>query len=464
MQAAFAAQRRAFEAERSPALAVRLDRLRRLEALTTLHERDIARAISADFGSRSAHETTLGETLVALAAIRHARRHLRRWMKPRRARTRFYFRPGYGRIVRQPLGVAGIVSPWNYAFQLAMCPAAAALAAGNRVMIKPSEVTPRFSELLAAIVEKQFAPDEITVVTGDRSVAQTFVRLPFDHLLFTGSTEVGRDVAIAAAANLTPVTLELGGKSPAIVDGDVRLDAVARRLMTGKLFNAGQTCVAPDYALVRDDCIEPLLRELRASVAAIYPTLAANTDYTSIVDDRHYARVQAIIEDARAKGARVMEINPAGEPLTRQARKIAPTVLVGVDEGMRAMQEEIFGPVLPIVGFERIEDAIAYVNRRPRPLALYFFGDSAAHRDRVLSETVSGGVTVNGTLWHYVQEDMPFGGVGKSGYGAYHGEAGFRTFSNEKAVFYEPWWSGLGVLRPPYGRRVERVIALLRRL
>ena len=463
LEAAFAGQRRAFEADRFPVLASRLDRLRRLAELTGRHEAAVADAISHDFGHRSVHETAFAEIFVAAAAIGHARRHLHHWMRPSRAQIAFYFRPGYGRVMRQPLGVIGIISPWNYPFQLAICPAAAALAAGNRVMLKPSEQTPQFSALLATIVAEHFDAEEMIVITGDAEVGKAFARLPFDHLLFTGSTAVGREVALAAARNLTPVTLELGGKSPAIVDADARLPHVAERIVIGKLLNAGQTCIAPDYALVPHDRVPAFCDAIAAAVRSTYPTLAANPDYTSIVSERRYRRLVELVADAREKGAHVTEINPAGETLPPEERKLAPVLVVNARDDMDVMREEIFGPVLPVVGYRDLEEAIAYVNARPRPLSLYYFGETAARRDRVLGQTIAGGVTVNDTLWHYVQEDMPFGGVGASGHGVYHGEHGFRTFSKEKPVFTQRPLSALGVLQPPYGKRLERVLRLLRR-
>lgn len=464
LDTAFLRQQRAFAADGPPDLAIRLDRIDRLTTLTERHERDIALAIAADFGSRSHHETVLAEIVVTLAGLRHARRRLARWMRTRRTRTAVHFWPGYARIMRQPLGVVGVVSPWNYPYQLAMCPALAALAAGNRVMLKPSEATPRFSMLLAEMVATYFAPAEMTVMVGDADVGRAFVHLPFDHLLFTGSTAAGREVAAAAARNLTPVTLELGGKSPVLVDADVDLGMVAGRLAAGKLLNAGQSCIAPDYALVPEPDVTAFCEAMRGAVVARYPTLADNADYTSIVNERQYRRLCRLLEDARARGAHVIEINPAGEPLPASRRKCPPTLLAGVDDQMAIMQEEVFGPILPIVAYRHLDEAIAYVNRRPRPLALYYFGTNVAHRDRVLRETTSGGVTVNDTLWHYVQEDLPFGGVGASGYGAYHGERGFLTFSKEKPVFVQRKISALRMLCPPYGARMEWLLTVLKRM
>lgn len=460
----FDTQREAFARDSYPARTVRLDRLDRLRALVTDNEDAIAEAISGDFGQRSRHETALAETVMVLAALSHARKHLARWMKTRRVATSFHSLPGASRITPQPVGVVGIVSPWNYPLQLALAPAVAALAAGNRVLLKPSELTPRFSGLLAQLVERHFAADELAVVNGDADVGRQFVSLPFDHLFFTGSTAVGRQVALAAAPNLTPVTLELGGKSPAILDAGCDLVDAAGRIAAGKLLNAGQTCIAPDYVLVDSAQVQAFAQAFEQATRRMYPTLERNPDYTSIVNARHLDRLQALVEDARANGARVLAIDPGGEPAARELRKMRPTVLLDVTPAMAVMQEEIFGPVLPVLGYDTLDEAIAFVNQRPRPLALYWFGKDRGNRDRVLRETISGGVTVNDVLLHIAQENLPFGGVGASGNGAYHGACGFHTFSKDKPVFEQSRWSATALLRPPYGRRADRILRMLKRL
>jgi coniferyl-aldehyde dehydrogenase len=464
LQALFALQQQAFAAQSFPPEAVRLDRLARLKRLVEEHEYQIAEAISADFGNRSHHETVIGEVIIVLAAVAHARRHLRRWMKQRRVRTSFHSLPGSSSILPQPLGVAGIVSPWNYPLQLALVPAVAALAAGNRVMLKPSELTPRFSLLMADLVARHFSVDEFTVVTGDADTGRAFVRLPFNHLFFTGSTAVGRQVALAAAANLTPVTLELGGKSPAIIDDSADLLDTARKLAAGKLFNAGQTCIAPDYALVPAARVQDFVQAYTQAALEMYPSLEGNADYTSIVNERHFARLQALADDARSRGAQVQIINPGGAPDDPAGRKMRPAILVGVDDSMAVMREEIFGPLLPVMGYGTVDEAIAFVNARARPLALYWFGRNRGNQERVLRETVSGGVTVNDVLLHIAQENLPFGGVGDSGSGAYHGEYGFRVFSKEKPVFEQSRLSGTWLLRPPYGKLVNSLIRTIKRL
>ena len=462
LQRLFATQREAYAAERDPALAARRDRLDRLAALIDSSEAEIVTAIAADFGARPAQETRLAELFIVMAGIRHARRHLRRWMRPRRVATPLYLWPGSSRVVPQPLGVVGVISPWNYPVQLALLPAVAALAAGNRVLLKPSELTPATSALLARLVQERFAADEFAVVNGGADLGQAFARQPFDHLFFTGSTAVGRKIALAAAENLTPVTLELGGKSPALVHADADLAVLAPRLATGKLLNAGQTCIAPDYVLAPADRVDALAEAIGASVAKLYPMLGANPDYASIVNDRHYARLVALIDDAERKGARIIRINPGNELLPERPRKLAPTIMIGVRGDMEVMHEEIFGPILPIESYATLDEAIAKINARPRPLAMYAFGGDARARDRVLRETLAGGMTMDDTLWHFSSEELPFGGVGASGIGAYHGERGFRTFSHEKAVFTQPRFALTWMLRPPYGRLFEIVLRVLK--
>lgn len=464
LYAVLESQRSAFDQDRNPSLAKRLDRLARLAAMGENNAARIIEAISADFGHRSPHETQMAELVFVLSSIRHAERHLKGWMRARRMPTALQYRPGRNRLLRQPLGVVGIVAPWNYPYQLALAPAVAAIAAGNRVMIKPSELTPRFAELLQRMVAEAFAEDELAVVTGDARTGQTFSELPFDHLFFTGSTAVGRMVAQAAARNLTPVTLELGGKSPAILDPTSDLAVVAPRLAFGKLLNAGQTCIAPDYAFVPKERIDAFVAHMQRAVARMYPSLAANPDYSSIVSERHFSRLQGLLEDAEAKGARIVTINPAAETFDPARRKQPPVLVLGATAEMRLMQEEIFGPILPVLGYERIEEVIAYINRHDRPLALYWFGSDNANREQVLARTISGGVTLNDCIWHIAQEDQPFGGVGASGTGSYHGEWGFRTFSKEKPVFIQPRLNSMFLMYPPFGKAFASVLALLKRI
>jgi coniferyl-aldehyde dehydrogenase len=456
-------QRSAFEAERYPGVATRRDRLERLRRIVTQDESRFVAAIERDFGHRSAHETRLAELYIVGAEARHAIRRLSRWMKPRRVATPWHLLPASARIMHQPVGVVGIISPWNYPVQLALAPAVAAIAAGNRVMLKPSELTPATSSLLAELVSASFREDEFAVVEGDADIGQAFSALAFDHLFFTGSTAVGRKVAQAAAANLTPVTLELGGKSPAVFDATADFASSVPRLMVGKLLNAGQTCIAPDYALVPAARLDEFIAAATATVHDLYPQVSTNPDYTSIVNARHFARLTGLLDDARSKGARIMPLGEAGARTDTTPRRLVPTLVAGVTDDMAIMREEIFGPLLPIETYSTPDDAIAKINARPHPLALYWFGADRRHCERMLRQTLAGGVTVNDTLWHFAHEGLPFGGVGASGSGQYHGEHGFVTFSKAKPVYAQSRFAPTRLLYPPYGRVFERVLALLKR-
>ena len=460
----FAAQRAAFARERYPDYQARRDRLQRLLRIVTDDEAALCAAVTRDFGHRSTQETRLAELYIVSSGVRHALRHLQVWMRPQRVATPIQLLPGRSRILRQPKGVAGIISPWNYPVQLALAPAIGALAAGNRVLLKPSELTPATSALLQERVARLFREDEFAVVTGDAEIGAAFARLPFDHLFFTGSTAVGRHIAHAAAENLTPVTLELGGKSPALIDADADLGLTAPRLAVGKLLNAGQTCIAPDYALVPETSLERFVTAMRDAVSRLYPSFADNPDYTSILNDRHHARLTALLDDARALGARIVPLGPPNEFPEPGSRKLEPRLVVGATPDMKIMQEEIFGPLLPVETYATFDEAIARLNARPHPLAFYYFGSSAARRERVLRDTLAGGVTVNDTLWHFAHEGLPFGGVGASGIGAYHGERSFLTFTHEKAVFRQPRAAAAKLLYPPYGKTFDKVLALLKRL
>jgi len=460
----FDAQREAFACERYPTIAVRRDRLARLKDVVTKSEARFVAAIDEDFGGRSSHETRLAELYIVAAEIADAQRHLARWMRAERVATPIHLKPARARIERQPVGVVGVISPWNYPVQLALSPVAGALAAGNRVMLKPSELTPATSGLLQELAAQAFASDEFAVVPGDASTGKAFAGMPFDHLFFTGSTAVGRAVARAAAENLTPVTLELGGKSPALIAPDADMRLAAPRLMAGKLLNAGQTCIAPDYALVPEGTQAAFARDVERAAAALYPSYVANDDYTAIVSERHHARLAALLEDARARGASVVEINPRNESPQRGSRKMLPALVLGANDTMAVMREEIFGPILPIETYASMEDAVAKINARPHPLAFYYFGRDGASAGKILAETIAGGVTVNDTLWHFVHKNLPFGGVGASGMGAYHGEASFLAFTHRKPVFVQPRLAAARLLYPPYGATYEKVLALLKRL
>ncbi len=461
LQALFSAQHIASRQHIDVPLDVRRHRLLTLKAMIDDHGAALAKAVQADFGVRSLQLTEIADLFVLRSLLSHTLKALPKWMKPQKVSTPIYLQPASAYLQRQPLGVVGVVSPWNYPVQLALGPVITALAAGNRVMLKPSELTPATSALMAELIDKAFAPDEVCVVLGDGELAAEFSSLPFDHLFFTGSTAVGRIVAKAAAANLTPTTLELGGKSPCIIDASCDLDAAAIKIAHGKLLNAGQTCIAPDYVLLPKGKEAAFGHAFAQAVAKLFPTIAGNPDYAAIISPRHQARLQSMLAAAEAGGAKLQIINTGGE--ATEHRQMPPVLAFDVPADAQLMQEEIFGPILPVLPYESLNDAIEYVNARPRPLALYWFGTDHAARDKVLSQTVSGGVTVNDTLMHIAHENLPFGGVGESGWGSYHGEAGFLRLSMQKPVLVQSKWARGDLFYPPYGHRFDQVMGLLKR-
>jgi len=468
----FEAQHQASRSQVEVPLLVRRERLLRIRKMLDEHGAVLAAAVQADFGMRSPRLTEVADFFVLRNLLNQCLRKLSRWMRPQRVHTPLYLRPARARIERQPLGVVGVISPWNYPVQLALAPAITALAAGNRVMLKPSELTPHTSAQLAALVDQFFSPDEFCVVQGDASIATQFSGLPFDHLVFTGSTAVGRRVAQAAAVHLTPTTLELGGKSPCLIAQDCDLADAALKIAHGKLLNAGQTCIAPDYVLLPRGREQAFAQAYRAAVARLYPTIIGNPDYASILTKRHLARLRQMLRQAQSLGARVDVMGPAqAQPGEAAAslwsdaaeRQMPPALVFGATSEMQLMQEEIFGPILPVITYERLDDVVAALNAGPRPLALYWFGSDENVRDGILRRTVSGGVTVNDTLMHIAHDNLPFGGVGDSGWGAYHGEQGFLRFSHQKSVLLQSRWSMGALFYPPYGPRLDRVMGLLRR-
>jgi coniferyl-aldehyde dehydrogenase len=458
----FEAQRRAYRSTGSPDYALRRDRLQRLLRVIEDNEEALVDAMRLDFGHRSPVESRMLDIALTMGDIRQDIRRLKGWMSPRRVATPLHMRPARSRIIPQPLGVVGVIGPWNFPVYTAIPPVAAAIAAGNRVMLKPSELTPRTSALLADAISKVFAEDELAVIIGGIDVARAFSSLPFDHLFFTGSTAVGREVAKAAALNLTPVTLELGGKSPCVVTPSADVALVATKIVYGKLINAGQACIAPDYVLLPRGSEQAFAQAAQAAAAKHYPTLADNPDFTAVFSAGHYARLEALVRDAEEQGAQVTRVNPANEALDPEKRKMPLTLIAGATGAMRVMQSEVFGPLLPVVSYDELSDAIAFVNERDRPLALYAFG-KAADCDRVLRETVSGGATVNDVLWHVANEKLPFGGVGPSGMGAYHGQAGFDTFSHHKSVLYQPAFNAIPLFYPPYGKTMAFIVNVLKK-
>ena len=459
--AQYAASRRDIEVP----LSVRRDRLLRMKALIENNSSALAQAVQADFGVRSAQLTEVADLLVLRSLLSHTLKCLPKWVKPVKVSTPIYLQPARAFLQRQPLGVVGVVSPWNYPVQLALGPIITALSAGNRVMLKPSELTPKTSALMAELIGQTFAPDEVCVVQGngvnDAAVAAEFTSLPFDHLFFTGSTAVGRLVAKAAAANLTPTTLELGGKSPCIIDASCDMKSAAIKIAHGKLLNAGQTCIAPDYVLLPKGQEAAFGHAFTQAVAQLFPTIAGNPDYAAIISPRHHERLQAMLAAAQAGGARVQTIDTGGAATPH--RQMAPVIVFDVPPDAKLMHEEIFGPVLPVVPYDSVDQAIEYINARPRPLALYWFGEDTAVRDTVLARTVSGGVSINDTLMHIAHENLPFGGIGESGRGSYHGEAGFLRLTMQKPVLVQSKWARGDLFYPPYGKQFDQIMGLLKR-
>ena len=452
----FAAQRAAYAANPMPAAEQRQQWLKALRELLSDERQALIDAISADFSHRSADETLLAELMPSLHGIHYASRHLKGWMKSSRRKVGMAFQPASAKVVYQPLGVVGIIVPWNYPLYLAIGPLVGALAAGNRVMLKLSESTPATGQLLKTLLGRIFPEDLVCVVLGEADIGVAFSRLRFDHLLFTGATSIGKHVMRAAAENLTPVTLELGGKSPAIVSRDVPLKDAAERIAFGKTLNAGQTCVAPDYVLVPQDRVGAFVEAYRQVVNNFYPTLADNPDYTAIINERQLARLNGYVSDATSKGALLIPLFEHG-----QGRRMPHSLLLNVTDEMTVMQDEIFGPLLPIVPYQDLDQAFAYINQRPRPLALYYFGYDKREQDRVLHETHSGGVCLNDTLLHVAQDDMPFGGIGPSGMGHYHGHEGFLTFSKAKGVLIKQRFNAAKLIYPPYGKSIQKLIQKL---
>jgi coniferyl-aldehyde dehydrogenase len=454
----FEEQRQARAREPFPAWPERRARLQKLRDLVLAHEAEIAAAIDADFAGRPRFDTRLIEVFPSLEEIKSALRHGARWMAPRRAATSKWFLPARSQILPQPLGVVGIIVPWNYPLFLALGPLAAALAAGNRAMIKMSEFTPEFSALFARLIADRFPASEVAVVNGGPEMAAAFAALPFDHLLFTGSTAVGRKVMAAAAANLTPVTLELGGKSPAVVTPGYPLAHAAERIVVGKLINGGQTCIAPDYVLLPRPSVAGFVEQARAVARRMHAQGLADPGFCSIVNDRQYGRLRDWIEAARARGARIEPLFE-GAAHDDAAHRLAPCVVLDAPGDCALMQDEIFGPILPVVAYDSVDEAIEYIDSRPRPLALYWFDQDRRRAEDALRRTTAGGVTVNDTLLHIAQDSLPFGGVGPSGMGHYHGRWGFETFSKLKPVLWQSGLNAVGLFTPPVGERARAMLA-----
>lgn len=452
----------AYTADPNPSLEVRLERIGRIEKMIALNEEKICKALEADFGVRNPIESRLTEFQMIYQACKHTRKHLKEWLKPQLVETPGFLGSSHAWTQMQSIGVVGIMSPWNYPVQLAIVPAIAAFAAGNRVWLKPSERSSRTSGFLASLIQEYFHPCEFCVTTGGTELAESFAALPFDHLFFTGSENIGKKVMRAAADHLTPVTLELGGKSPAIVDSSANLKDAAASIVYGKLINSGQTCIAPDYVLIKENDAKTFIAELQK---ASQKQFSNPQEFTNAIDEQQLARWHHLVQDAQNRGAKVI-------PLLDQAEyseeKFMPVALENVVADSLIMQEEIFGPILPIISVKNADEAIEYVNTRPKPLALYWFGKDKKVLRKVLDNTRSGGVTINDTLLHAAVEDLPFGGIGASGMGAYHGKTGFETFSHRKSILEVRGLLGLNIfrgtklMRPPYGKRVQGLLRWLR--
>jgi coniferyl-aldehyde dehydrogenase len=464
MNALLAKQKAAQLRDGAPSAEKRIERIDRCILLLVEHRKAIEDALVADFGARSPTATAFTDVAGSIGPLKHARDHLRKWMKPEKRRTTPAILGLFGakaQVRYQPKGVVGVISPWNFPVNLTFSPLAGVLAAGNRAMIKPSEFTPATSELMAKMFASAFSDEEIAVVTGGPDVGQAFAGLAFDHLIFTGATSIARHVMRAAAENLVPLTLELGGKSPVIIGRSADMSVAAARIMNGKTLNAGQICLAPDYVLTPKESLESFIGEAGSAVNAMFPTMKDNPDYTAIIAQRHFDRITGYIEEARSKGVRVVEFKPEGEDFSQQEhRRIPPTLIIDPTDDMKVMQEEIFGPVLPVKTYQSVDEAVAYVNAHERPLGLYYFGADEAEREKVLTTTTSGGVSVNDVIMHVAQEELPFGGVGPAGMGSYHGHDGFLEFSHRKAIFSQIK-SDIGPLkqmRPPYGLGIRKYL------
>jgi coniferyl-aldehyde dehydrogenase len=458
------AQRAAFAAELPVPLALRKDRLTRAIRMLIDNADPFCATLSDDFGHRSREQTMMTDIIASVRTLKHARKHLEHWARPEKRKLDFPLGllGAKAWVEYQPKGVVGVIAPWNFPVQLTMGPLAGIFAAGNRAMVKSSEFTPRTAALFEEIAPNYFDPAELVFVSGGPEIGQAFAALPFDHLIFTGATPIGKHILHAAADNLTPVTLELGGKSPTIIGRSADITQATERVAIGKMLNAGQICLAPDYLLVPDDKEEAVIGGLVSAASALYPRLLDNPDYTSVVNERHHVRLQSYLDDARDRGGKVIEVNPAGENFSGSNGTKMPLYIVRDPSGdMAVMQDEIFGPVLPVKRYRTIEEAIEFVNGRDRPLGLYYFGTDAAEQRRVLSRTVSGGVTINDVIFHISAEELPFGGIGPSGMGAYHGHDGFKTFSHARAVYRQPKIdiAKLAGFKPPYGAATQKAIA-----
>ncbi|KZZ50425.1 MAG: coniferyl aldehyde dehydrogenase [Saccharospirillaceae bacterium] len=453
----FRQQKQAFRNDPMPSAERRIEQLEHLRSALLKHQDNLAEAVNADFSCRSRDETKVAEVLTTIESIKYAKTRIRGWMKPEKRHVGMLHAPSSNQLIYQPLGVIGIMVPWNYPIQLALIPLMTALAAGNRAMIKMSEFTPKTNTALKVMLAEAFDETQVAVIEGEVEISSAFSEQAWDHLIFTGSTAVGKIVMAAAAKNLTPVTLELGGKSPTIIAPDMHMKDAVERIAFGKSLNAGQTCIAPDYILLPEGKQQAFIDTYQATFAQMYPSVRDNDDYTAIVNERQHERLQAWVKDAEEKGARITVVNPKGETFSG-TRKMPLHIVENGNDDMKVLQEELFGPILPIVTYQSLDEAIDYINDRDRPLALYLFSYDKTTQEKILSHTHAGGVSINDTLMHIAQDDMPFGGIGPSGMGHYHGKEGFIALSKAKAVHKKGKYNSGKFIYPPYGTAIQKMI------
>lgn len=456
-------QRSKFRAEGEVTYATRIDRLKRLKALIVENKIEFAKTTKREFGGARSYEFSLfSEFAGKVEGIDYSMKHLKEWMKPEKRKTNkpMNFLGGKSQVRHFPKGVVGIISPWNLPFGLTVAPLTSALAAGNRALLKPSEFVPETAALFADVVPKYFSEDEVAVVTGGAEISQRFAELPFDHLLFTGSTNIGSKVMQSASKNLVPVTLELGGKSPVIIGRSAKLDLAGTRLTFGKLLNGGQLCLSPDYVVVPNELEEQLIARVVQEAQSMYPNITENEDYAGVINERHFARLQNYIDDAVAKGAKLTIVDADKTRASEHNRRMPLHILQNVNEDMLVMHEEIFGPILPVMTYSDVAEVPDMIEPRRNPLAMYYFGKDKSEQEYLLSNVQSGGVCINDITLHYVQEDLPFGGVGASGMGAYHGPEGFRTLSHARAIYSQTMIDVLPIIgaRPPFGNKFRKNI------
>lgn len=452
----FLQQKHYFAKNTYPSYQQRITDLKKLKALLITNQQAFIDSISQDFGHRSADDTKIGDILTTVMGINYAIKKLKYWMKPEKKHIGILFQPAKGRVIYQPKGVVGIIAPWNYPIFLSVGPLTTALAAGNTAMIKMSEYTPNTNTLLAKLITSAFAIEKVAIVCGETDMAAAFSNIAFDHLFFTGSTAVGKLVMKAAAENLVPVTLELGGKSPTIIDHDINIQTAVSRLILGKTLNSGQTCVAPDYIFCPDNKVEELTQTFKGYYQNMYPNTQENVDCTCIINDAQKARIDNLLADAKTQGAKITPL--IQNSTNSSSRKMPLTLLTNVNDDMTVMQQEIFGPLLPIIGYQDISEVITYINNKPRPLALYICSFNKTFQQQILLNTHAGGVCINDAAFHVANDDLPFGGIGASGMGQYHGSEGFKTFSHSKTVLSRGRISLGALLFPPFGNKIHQLV------